>query len=95
MSVLVKGMAMPKDCLYCCMCVDTINGESICNFTGDNIEQPEIRNKNCPLVELPPKHGRLIDGDAVIENRFKNPISYNAFKNLIERQMTVIKAEDE
>lgn len=61
MSVLVRGITMPESCLYCCMCVDTHNGTSICNFTGNGVEQPEIRNKNCPLVELPAKHGRLFD----------------------------------
>ena len=32
---------------------------------------------------------RLIDADALIENKFKNPISYNAFVSLVKRQSTV------
>lgn len=32
---------------------------------------------------------RLIDADALIEQKFKNPISYNAFVNLAKRQPTV------
>ena len=32
---------------------------------------------------------RLIDGDKLTENAFKNPISYNAFCNLVKRQPTV------
>lgn len=32
---------------------------------------------------------RLIDADKLIENKFKNPISYAAFCNLVKRQMTV------
>lgn len=32
---------------------------------------------------------RLIDADVLIENRFKNDISYNAFVNLVKRQTTV------
>lgn len=32
---------------------------------------------------------RLIDADKLLENSFKNPISYNAFCNLVKRQMTV------
>ena len=32
---------------------------------------------------------RLIDADALIENRFKNDISYNAFVKLVKRQTTV------
>lgn len=31
---------------------------------------------------------RLIDADALIEYRFKNPISYNAFANLVKRMPT-------
>ena len=32
---------------------------------------------------------RPIDADALIENKFKNDISYKAFVNLIKRQPTV------
>lgn len=32
---------------------------------------------------------RLIDADALIANKFKNDISYNAFKKLVERQPTI------
>lgn len=32
---------------------------------------------------------RLIDADKLIEQKFKNPISYAAFCNLVKRQMTV------
>ena len=32
---------------------------------------------------------RLIDADALIANKFKNDISYNAFVRLVQRQPTV------
>lgn len=32
---------------------------------------------------------RLIDADKLMEQKFKNPISYNAFVNLVKRQPTV------
>ena len=32
---------------------------------------------------------RLIDADALIENQFKNDISYKAFVNLVKRQPTI------
>ena len=32
---------------------------------------------------------KLIDGDKLIENAFKNPISYTAFCNLVKRQPPV------
>ena len=32
---------------------------------------------------------RLIDADALIEQRFKNPISYRVFVNIVKRQPTI------
>ena len=32
---------------------------------------------------------RLIDADKLMEQKFKNPISYNAFVNLVKRQPTI------
>lgn len=32
---------------------------------------------------------RLIDADKLVDNQFKNDISYNAFVNLVKRQPTV------
>lgn len=56
MSVLMKGMEMPKDCIDCF--AETYNE---CMATGkivNSIGRPDW----CPLVEIPP-HGRLIDAD--------------------------------
>lgn len=55
MSVLIKGMEMPKNCSRCfCM--------ASCRL-WKNIMHPEFnRHRNCPLVSVPP-HGRLIDSD--------------------------------
>lgn len=33
--------------------------------------------------------GRLIDMDELLSYKFKNPISYNAFVNLVKRQPTI------
>ena len=53
MSVLIKGMEMPKDCddcrfhkSYYCVLTDIITNGM----------------QGCPLVEVPP-HGRLVDAD--------------------------------
>lgn len=53
MSIIVKGMAMPK---YCRQCFFFASG-CPCN------KYKKGRPSNCPLVEIPP-HGRLIDADA-------------------------------
>jgi hypothetical protein len=64
MSVIVKNMKMPKNCSECrmwsiCTCLnDFENYESICYAVDDG---DLVRDKNCPLVEIPTPHGRLID----------------------------------
>ena len=60
MSILIKGMKMPKNCLECDIRgYDANAGEEYCPIT--NIAALNIgRQKDCPLVELPEKHGRLI-----------------------------------
>lgn len=65
MSVLIKGMQMPKNCLECDIRgYDANAGEEYCPFT--QIECLSIGRQNeCPLVEIKTPHGRLIDGDAI------------------------------
>lgn len=64
MSVIVKGMEMPTSCYYCGL-TDTsfINCQAFSRprLLEDDCE--ERRPDWCPLVELPEKHGRLIDAD--------------------------------
>lgn len=55
MDILIKGMAMPKNCFDC-----EIFG--LCSLR-DRLTHIEDRNPDCPLVEIPTPHGRLIDGD--------------------------------
>lgn len=50
MSVLIKGMEMPKNCHECPLLYVT----SLCDGF-----------KDCPIVPIPP-HGRLIDADALM-----------------------------
>ena len=71
MSILIKGMDMPNNCLYCPMShwnkLDEITGCEIVIGKkyvdkSDTGFWQEDRPKWCPLVEIP-KHGRLIDAD--------------------------------
>ena len=69
MSVYIKGMEMPEDCTECWFKKNTwhqhLSDCNICPFTGD--ATPYTRRKeNCPLVSVP-DHGRLIDGNALVE----------------------------
>lgn len=87
MSILIKGMKMPKSCLDCRFMVncDTCAGmECICTALEANIgylkDAPHNRREDCPLAELPP-HGRLIDADALAEH-------YNTTQKMREKDKT-------
>ena len=62
MSVIVKGMAMPKNCAEC-----RFRQYEHCDLQRQDVYAVNImdyvlsfeRHPNCPLIELPP-HGRLI-----------------------------------
>ena len=72
MSVLIKGMQMPEDCFSC-----PLKEEGFCNITNAYAAQVYKRNSDCPLVELPEHHGRLIDADRlmrVYEDRLEKVI---------------------
>ena len=68
MSVLVKGMKMPRNCLMCQFhgFGGYKNEFIVCSLTGRS--EGQLSNvPDCPLVEVPFPHGRLIDGDNVIK----------------------------
>lgn len=74
MSVLVKGMKMPKTCIKCGW-HEYYGGDydwyHACQMTGSMPIECSVvelgRADNCPLVELPEKHGKLIDGIELID----------------------------
>ena len=68
MSVIVKGMKMPENCMSCpfpsvgvdwyyCYCPG-VDGKAY------DFEQSKTVPDDCPLIALPDKHGRLVDADA-------------------------------
>lgn len=79
MSVLIKGIQMPKNCKECpflldddaCYAVNKPNSwflPLVCNGSTDEYPLNEFpywekRVDWCPLVEVPTPHGRLIDVD--------------------------------
>lgn len=66
MSVLIKGMEMPKNCKECRFCFYDRKYEPMCLLLNGK------RGKSdCPLVEIPP-HGRLIDADAFTKDECNN-----------------------
>ena len=81
MSVLIKGMEMPKTCEECDFChwsnlhqtgrCDRCDDEPVCADFGTDYKR--VRARFCPLVEVPTPHGRLFDADELkkaLDERF-------------------------
>ncbi len=82
MSVMIKGMEMPKNCMECDLHFTARGLDEECIFSNDTVEDcTERRLYRCPLVEIPTPHGRLIDAD------------YINGSGLIEWQKSIVKAE--
>ena len=58
MSILIKGMEMPKNCDSCMFSRRSIHNIDWCVLTEKDLPC------DCPIVPVPP-HGRLIDADAL------------------------------
>ena len=71
MSILIKGMEMPKSCCKCFAFKSNASGQLFCKakriaFGKEDAEWLPKRTPNwCPLVEVKTPHGRLIDADAL------------------------------
>ena len=85
MSVIIKGMKMPKSCDSCDLIqFDDEEFEAHCPLSSYYRwcgTPPDYRPEGCPLVEVPTPHGRLIDAD------------YINGSGLIEWQKSIVKAE--
>ena len=104
MSVLVKSMEMPENCILC-----PLNDTAGCGITEKIMTTKEMRKgraSDCPLVEAPTPHGRLIDADDVLtqtqkgkcENSFEMGKEYGwnkAIEYVGNFAPTVIEAEVE
>jgi hypothetical protein len=71
MSILIKGMEMPTSCLECDWCAHTIPADNyICyrlNRAVIGVAKEDVNetvNACCPIFPVP-KHGRLIDANAL------------------------------
>lgn len=99
MSILIKGMELPKNCVECGVYWD---GCPVWNLENIDKDYSEKRAPNCPLVPVPP-HGGLIDADEY-RDEFMNGVyalcnddtdNYraNAIIDLFDNAPTVIEAE--
>lgn len=108
MSVIIKGMQMPSECRGCPLCqyYPTV-GETRCRMTGEVMAYHfgtikfSGRSKHCPLVELPEKHGRLIDADAYVSmmegkcdyEKALDPYVLSVCRGGIKLMPTIVEAE--
>lgn len=98
MSILIKGMEMPKSCCECA--IKSWDGEDdVCPFSG--ISALSIgRQDDCPLVPVPP-HRDLIDRAELVDgldpSDFWNPSAednYFAAIHVANSMPTIIPAEE-
>ena len=121
MSVLVKGMDMPSECLTCPFKhmvggIKLIGGvwhkewyadcknefvETVYNTYSDPVRRSGKR-PDCPLIEVPEPHGRLVDADALERNLIPMQSAQNNLvargvrksRGVLRNMQTVIPAEE-
>lgn len=108
MSILIKGMEMPKNCGRCWFNKSSLS----CAITGSCIDRDDENRErldDCPFVEVPEPHGRLIDKDRLKREMLwnfagekiplydcdNNPVDFHVkdVEAIINSQPTVIEAE--
>lgn len=68
MSLIIKGMQLPQSCSTCRFSYFTVGIRKRCEISGDEVNPLiDCRETNCPLVEIPTPHGRLIDADRFLD----------------------------
>ena len=104
-SVLIRGMKMPTTCEECDFCHwSNLHQTGICDRCGDEPVCPDYgtdykrtRARFCPLIELPEKHGRLIDErvayDKIAEQEGGYYMDMDGVGCGLEETPTVIEAE--
>ncbi len=93
MSILIKGMEMPRNCESC-----TVAHLADCELWM--IAGYRQIHKDCPLVEVPTPHGRLIDEKQIPYTDLNADMPQSkvrvwaTFKDRIDRVPTIIEAEE-
>lgn len=67
MSIIIKGLEMPKETYAHCMLIKDIDGSvrlHVCTKNSEDLSEWEYYD----LVPVPP-HGRLIDADALMRHK--------------------------
>ena len=96
MSILIKGMNMPTGC-QCCF-IERVGNRCLCGRHITTEEWNAMHRPDwCPLVELPEKHGRLIDErvayDKIAEQEGGYYMDMDGVDMGLQETPTVIEAE--
>ena len=92
-SILIKGSVMPLTCEEC-PCYDS--NDHSCNVSGVDVAEYQYtgRPDDCPLVEVPTPHGRLIDADEIEKCVHEwYDVGEYVFADTIRNADTIIEAE--
>ena len=99
MSVLIKGIKIPKSCG---VCIFDDYGHCIMTKRYSGGSATHGRASFCPLAELPESHGRLIDADALIRDHFSpehrialSEANKTWMRKIINDAPTIVEAEGE
>lgn len=72
MSIIVKGMEMPKSCFKCFIkqgsCPAIRKRIQVLPANSDTWIPYDYRHDDCPLGNVPTPHGRLIDEEVVLDH---------------------------
>ena len=96
MSILIRGMEMPKKCGQCKL----FHAEHPMYCTADESHRTVgapygmPRPDWCPLIDIPTPHGRLIDADELVRI-WTGAKFYGNIKPIVDARPTVIEAEGE
>lgn len=97
MSILIKNVQMPKNCSDCPLNYDMmscmITGTRFWSDTLMDFDCQESRLYDCPLVEIPDKHGRIIDEDEIIIPSLSSWADQVIVADAIQDAPTVIEAD--
>lgn len=88
MSILIKGAILPNSCWDC---EADFAYQIGCELWQDYEEFCERRHPDCPLVEIPTPHGRLIDGDDIYIGRWDID---SDLAEQIQNAPTILEAEE-
>lgn len=91
MSVLIRGLEIPKNCSECPV---ALSGKYCrINQTHTTYIKLPIRPDHCPLTELPEHHGDLIDrNDLIKESLADGAYGYVSTKEIYDA-LTIVEAE--